>query len=47
MPEVNFWAAPIDRHWREEPRASTLKLHVNRVIIHRSYSSYESHAAAD
>ena len=26
-------AAPIYRHWRAGPRPSTLKLHVNRVII--------------
>jgi len=47
MPEVNFWAAPICRQWRVGLRPSTLKLHVNRVIIHGSYSSYESHAAAN
>src|SRR5215472_6916509 len=28
-----FVAAPIYRHWRAGPRPSTLKLHVNRVII--------------
>ena len=33
MPEVNFWAAPIYRHWRAVPCPSILKLHINRVIM--------------